>query len=237
VARLLVCLAALSGLVGDVLWVVPPYQDVVAYRQAPPCPAGGPGPGSGCVGRDTGTVLAKDTGERCSSYSTGDGTSDHESCTTYYRLQLRRAGDTDWLEVDEDIYEAARQHDTAELSTWHGDIVRVALRGHTEEYGAPAENTVVLRLALLWLLLGLAIWAVGSGYLGTLIAFPNFGWLLMAVALGLVGHGLLLGFSGMDWFALLFLAPFFFIWIRAAWWISGAGQGRWWRPGSPRSRR
>jgi hypothetical protein len=230
VARLLVCVAALGGLIAGVLWVGPPYRDVLAYRHAPPCPAGVPG--SGCVGHDTGTVLDKDTGENCSSDGNGG-----EHCTTYYRLQLRRAGDTEWWVVDEDIYRAAIRDDTAQLSTWHGDVVRLVLRGHTEEYGAPAENAVILRLAALWLLVGLAIWAVGSGYLGTLIAFPNFGWLFSAVALGMVGHGLLFGFSDSDGIALLFLVPFSFIWIRGAWWISGAGSGRWWWPGKTRSRR
>jgi hypothetical protein len=235
VARLLVCAAALAGLVIGAIWVVAPYRDVIAYRHAHRCSVGAPD--AGCLADDTGAVLDKDTGQRCSSRDDGSAGGGGEDCTTYYRLRLRRARGTEWLEVRYDIYQGAARDDVAQLRTWHGAVVRLELRGHTEDYDPPANGTVYWRVALLWLLLGLAIWAAASGYLGTLFAFPNFGWLFAAIPFAVLGRALLLGFSVTDYIMLLIFVPFCVLWIRSAWSISGAGHGRWWRPSRPRSRR
>jgi hypothetical protein len=229
VARVLVCLAALAGLVIGGTQAVAPYRDVIAYRHAPPCAAGASD--TGCVAQATATVVDKATGQDCSYYGPANDPGGGQHCTTYYRLQLQRALGTEWLDVYRDIYRAAVRGDTARLRTWHGAVVWLELRGDTEDFGPPGQARVFWLLALLWLPLGLAIWAAVSGRLGESEWFRIFAWLFVAMPVATLGYGLLLGFSLTVWFGLLVSVPFsvFFLWPSGGWSGRGVGYGRGWR--------
>ncbi|MBY8867025.1 hypothetical protein [Streptomyces sennicomposti] len=207
--RILVLAAAVTGLIGCARWAGEAYDGAVAYRRAPLC-TGAPGPD--CVARVTGTVIDTATGESCTTDSDGV-----RSCTPYYRLRVRYGDRTAWRDVGHGTYEDTHRGDPARLRTWHGAVVRLEVRGHTETYLSPADQSLALRLAATWPVFGVVLWAVVSGRLSGLIAFPNLGWLGLSLPVAGLVHGALFGASILEWVMTGMLAAFFTAWTAIGW--------------------
>ncbi|MEV7127960.1 hypothetical protein [Streptomyces sp. NPDC093260] len=224
--RVLVLAAAVTGLIGCARWAAEAYDGAVAYRRAPLC-TGAPGPD--CVARVAGTVVGMTSGESCTTDSNGS-----RSCTPYYRLRVRYGDRTAWRDVGHGTYEDTHRGDPARLRTWHGAVVRLEVRGHTETYLSPADNSLVWRLAATWLAFGVVLWAVVSGRPSGLIAFPNLGWLGLSLPVAGLVHGALFGASVLEWVMMVVFAAFLAFWMISGWEIEGRhvdyrrrGRRRW----------
>ncbi|GHF53539.1 hypothetical protein [Streptomyces morookaense] len=185
--RALLLAAAVCGLVLCVPWVQESYRNSVTYRHAAPCPPDHRTRTAGnCIEQATARVVDKDIDESCTTDSNGV-----RSCTETYELRLALAGRETWHEVEWPTYRDAHPGDSAEVRSWHGAVVRMALNGHTETYFAPAEKSLFWRLAGAWGLLGVAVGAAAGPRL--LLRPPYMiGWLLLTLpVLALVGDALL----------------------------------------------
>lgn len=224
--RLMVLAAVAYAAVLCVHGVVGYYQDERVYRDSPVCPVDSSQTrGASCLRPESGTVRDMRTGESC----TNDANS--YSCNTYYEVRLARVAATEWIAVAEDTYRDARLGDPAELLTWHGSVVRMVLRGHTDEYPTPSASAMPEPLAELWLLLGVAVWAVLSGRLDRLIAFGNFGWVWMTIPVACFVQGVLLGEAWWWLAAMAALSAYGAAWMLGAWEIRFPYRvRRWWYP-------
>ncbi|MEU2513388.1 hypothetical protein [Streptomyces syringium] len=206
------------------------------YRAAPVC-QGGSGDGDEgelCVRREAGTVLDRRTGERCTSNGTSGGTTGGittggittggvtttgggTSCTTYYDLRVQRPGGTTWLAVEPETYQDARRGDHAEVRLWQGDVVELRVRGHIESYEPTSQQVVLPWLALGCLILAGGAWALLSGRLSDLFAFPNFGLLFVAFGVGWLGSMALFGAHPVAWVFAIAWTGFAVSWTVGAW--------------------
>jgi hypothetical protein len=224
VLRVVVVAAMVTAMVIGIRWAGSAYHDTVALRHAHDCPAGTPpSPDPGCTVPESGVIGAKSTGESCTTDSDGD-----QSCSTYYRVEVRRAGRTDTLDIGKDTYGDVHRGDAAHLRTWHGEVVRMAVDGHTDRFGPSSEGSLDWRLEVLWVLLGLGIWAAISGYPRSLFAFHNFGWLWLAFPVSRIVHDILLGAGVFSWIVSIAFAGFGVFWMVFAAGLGSYGFGRSW---------
>ncbi|GEC09000.1 hypothetical protein SSP24_66550 [Streptomyces spinoverrucosus] len=185
--RLLMLAVAVLGLVVCADRVDIHGQAVRLYRKAALCPAGTYWETAGdCVARTVAEVVDRSWRESCTTDSNG-----LRSCTTYYSVRIRFGEREDereeWLDVDEDTYRSARPGDRADLRIWHGEVVRMVTRGHTEIYLTSSEFASLGWLVLAWLLAGAALLALFGPWFFPLLG----GWLLLTVPYLMVAHQLL----------------------------------------------
>ncbi|MFI7504031.1 hypothetical protein ACIBVL_37230 [Streptomyces sp. NPDC049687] len=200
VLRVLVLGVAVYGLVHCPSWIEERYRATVVYRNASLCPAGHePGDtADDCIERTTARVVDMGTSRSCTTDSNG-----LQSCTTYYSLDVRHARGTVSLDVEEETYDDVDRGDRADLRLWDGAVVRMEVAGHTEKYLAPAESSLLWRLAGTWLLLGAALTALV--FPRSFLPFFAGGWLLLTLSAVGVTYGVLFGVSGF-WEWLLYAA-------------------------------
>ncbi|MGI5459732.1 hypothetical protein ACQEWB_42500 [Streptomyces sp. CA-249302] len=166
-ARALGTIALLCLAGGLAVPVADEYHERQTYRHASVCPGGqgSAGKRADCLVPGTGQVTGKTSWTRCDSY--GDVAPD--SCTRGHRLRLdmRFAGErrTESLHVGADTYRRAGRGDRAELLVWHGEVVRLTVRGHTERLDPyfGVRWTPLAWLAGAWFALGAAA-VVALGY-------------------------------------------------------------------------
>ncbi|MFF4257185.1 hypothetical protein ACFY1L_38980 [Streptomyces sp. NPDC001663] len=194
--RVLVVVAAGAGIVVSAQWTVEAYRETVVYRQAADCPAG---TGS-CIGREETRVMDKAEFGGCS------GSGSNRSCTTKYKLRINGVRGTEWLEVGSGVYDAAVRGSRAGLRTWHGAVVSITVRGHTQTFPPPSEDSMWMRTAAVWLLLGLALWAGLSGLLDALVQACSLGWVFLTVPLVLLVDNALFGAGVGKWLVAVALA-------------------------------
>lgn len=199
---------AVGGLLLCAQRVVEAYDDATGARHAPVCESDSQ---TDCVAETTGTVIDKDTREYCST-----DVNDHQSCTTRFSLRLRYADHSAWRDVGWDAYDDARRGDRAELRTWHGDVVRLTVRGHTATYDPSSTNSMDVWLIAAWLLLGLAIRVLRSGRPAHPLASP-FLWLWLALPVSWLVHGALLGASTGKWITAGAAAAFGILFVGGLW--------------------
>ncbi|MFD5030707.1 hypothetical protein ACFVWX_10105 [Streptomyces sp. NPDC058220] len=178
---MLILVVAVAGLIEGVQRAEANYRATLVYKNAELCTAAPPVDAEAdCVVSVTGRVLGKATGQSCTANSNGG-----QSCTTHYRVQVRHAGDTHWLDVPSHTYRDVERGDRAELRLWRGDVVWMAVRGHTAMYLASAELALLGWLVLAWVLLG-AAWSSLGGF--RLVAMVP-GWLVLTVPYLLIVYG------------------------------------------------
>ncbi|MEU6251597.1 hypothetical protein [Streptomyces sp. NPDC047043] len=194
--RVLVVVAAGAGIVVSAQWTVEAYRETVVYRQAADCPAA---TGS-CIGREETRVVDKTEIQGCS------GTGSNRSCTTKYKLRINGVRGTEWLEVGNGPYDAAVRGSRAELRTWQGAVVGITVRGHTQTFPPPSEDSMWTRTSALWLLLGLALWAGLSGLLDALVQAWSLGWVFLTVPVVFLVDGALFGAGAGKWLVMVALA-------------------------------
>lgn len=198
--RLLVVVMAGAGVIAGAQWTAAAYRETVAYRQAAHCPVGG-GAGAGrCVGLEATGVVDKAELQGCS------GTGSNRNCSTKYKLRISRSLRTEWLEVRADLYDAARRGSRAELQTWQGSVVGITVRGRTQMFPPLSEDSMWIRTAAIWLLLGLALWAGLSGLLGTLLRPAGAGWAFFTLPLVFIVDNALFGADVGKWLVTIALA-------------------------------
>ena len=190
--RVLVVVAAGAGVLAGAQWTTGAYRETVAYRQAADCRTGGGGAGS-CIGREDARVADKAEVEGCS------GSGSDRRCTTKHKLRLSGARRTEWLDVAGDTYDAAFRGSRAELQTWQGAIVGITVRGHTQTFPPPSEDSLWMWIAAVWLLLGLALWAGLSGLLSALVQPVSGGWAIFTLPLVLLLGNVLFGAGVGKW--------------------------------------
>ncbi|MCX5396862.1 hypothetical protein [Streptomyces sp. NBC_00102] len=206
--RGLVVVAAGWGVVLCGQHVVDAYEATSEYREAPLCTAGNEREsvdgGEECVRREAGTALDRRTGEECTTDGSSAGGGGVTTCTTYYDLKVEWPERTAWLGVDEETYDEITKGDRAEVRLWRDDVVGLVTLGRTRSYPPPSESGALPWLAAGCLILALGAWAVVSGRLATLFAFPNFGLLFVAFGFGWLGSMALFGGHPVLWgFAIL----------------------------------
>ncbi|MFD7627520.1 hypothetical protein ACFV7Q_16025 [Streptomyces sp. NPDC059851] len=131
-------------------------RETLAYRKAAVCD------GRGCIRPETGTVLDRSIGERCS--WSGTGSSSTWECSHDYLLEVSRPGGGTGLHaVADDVYQQAEKGDRVRLGVWRGTVVRLEAYGKVAEYGPPAANRTGGPLLLLWVVLFTAVWVLLSG--------------------------------------------------------------------------
>ncbi|MEV6473959.1 hypothetical protein [Streptomyces sp. NPDC051657] len=166
--------------------------------------AGGMAAGGSAGGAVTGGV---------SSGGGGGGT----TCTTYYDVKVEWPGGTAWLAVRSPTYDEVRKGERAEVRLWRGQAVGLEVRGRTHSYAPSSQSGVLPWLALGCLILAVGAWAVVSGRLSGLFAFPNFGWLFVAFGVGWLGSLALFGGSPVVWGFAIVWTGFAVFWIVSAW--------------------
>lgn len=193
--RVLLLAAAVYGLVYCVPWVQESYRNSVAYRHAAPCPPDHrTHTADDCIEQSMARGVDKDVYESCTTDSNGV-----RSCTEHDALRIVLAGRGTWLDVEWSTYRDAYPGDRAEVRSWHGAVVRMALHGHTETYPAPPQTSLFLRLAGSWGLLGVAVGAVGGARLLLRSPFVA-GWFLLTLpAVVIVSDTLLGNTSALEW--------------------------------------
>ncbi|EPD55779.1 hypothetical protein [Streptomyces sp. HGB0020] len=191
--RALVLVIAAAGIVASAQWTVDAYQESAAYRQAGDCTAKSGAATGSCVGLEEARVVDKWESQGC----TGSGS--NRSCTTKYSLRLDEGRRIERLDVSGDTYDAAYRGSRADLQTWQGAVVGITVRGHTQTFPAPSENSMRLGTAAVWLLLGLTLWAGLSGLLGTLLQPVSIGWALLVLPLVFFFDYALFGASAGKW--------------------------------------
>ncbi|MBG0855646.1 hypothetical protein I2W78_28320 [Streptomyces spinoverrucosus] len=188
--RLLMLAVAVLGLVVCADRVDVHRQAVVLYQNAPPCPAGTDWETAGdCVARTVAEIVDTSWYESCTTDSNGV-----RSCTTHYSAQVRFGEREEWLDVDEHTHDAVRPGDRADLRLWHGQVVRMETRGHTEIYLTSSEFATLGWLIFAWLLLGAALLALFGPWLFPLVG----GWLVLIIPYLNVTYSLL-GLDPMGW--------------------------------------
>ncbi|MGW1195737.1 hypothetical protein ACWD4B_07735 [Streptomyces sp. NPDC002536] len=193
--RVLLLATAVGGLVLCVPWVQESYRNSVTYRHAAPCPPDHrTHTADDCIEESTARVVGKDVDESCTTDSNGV-----RSCTQHYELRIALAGRDTWHEVQWPMYRDTHPGDRAEVRSWHGAPIRMALHGHTETYLAPPEESLFWRLAGAWGILGVAVGAVGGARL--LLRLPYvIGWFLLTLPFLAIVSGTLLGApSALEW--------------------------------------
>lgn len=188
--RVLIAAAALATLTGCSLWVSEAYTKAAVFRQAPACEGQS---GDDCVAKVPGTVTDKDSFDHCTSDQSGA-----ISCTFLFELRVRYGDRTEDLEVSSRTYRDVRRGDRAVLGTWRDAVVSLEARGHTHTYDSPADDDVKKRLVAVWPILGVGLWAVGSGRRAS-VPWHFFTWCLLSVPLAFLVHGALLGASAWVW--------------------------------------
>jgi hypothetical protein len=170
-------------------WVAASRRDAVEFRHAPDCPAGveAPAPKARCVASMTASIGGKGTEAGCTGGAPGGG-----ACHRDYWVRLRYGGRTDRLGVGQGTYRDVVRDDPADLRTWHGAVVRMAVHGHTETYASPSEDAMIWQLILIWLLLGLGIWSTASGRLSRRFAASILVWAFLAFPFSLIASYVLL---------------------------------------------
>ncbi|MGW1432765.1 hypothetical protein ACWD6K_29610 [Streptomyces sp. NPDC002431] len=149
--------------------------------------------------------------------TTAGGGSGGTTCTTYYQLKVQRPGDTTWLGVASATYDDARKGDHAEVRLWQEDVVELRVRGHIDSYPPSAQQAVLPWLALGCLILAGGAWALLSGRLSGLFAFPNFGMLFVAIGVGWLGYMALFGGHPVAWGFAIVWTGFAVFWTVSAW--------------------
>ncbi|MGW0854252.1 hypothetical protein [Streptomyces sp. NPDC002690] len=222
----MIALAAGWGALLCGLQVADGYTATMEYRDAPLCAVGsGPesandGGGKGgdeCVRREAGSAIDRRTGEECTTDGSDAGVT---TCTTYYDIEVERPGHTDWLGVDEETYDEITTGDPAEVRLWRDNVVGLVVLGRSHSYPPPSESGAHPWLAAGCLALALGAWAVASGRLSALFAFPNFGLLFVAFGIGWLGSMALFGGHPVLWAFAIMWTGF------AAFWTVGARRMR-----------
>ncbi|MFE2526852.1 hypothetical protein ACFXEL_21690 [Streptomyces sp. NPDC059382] len=121
----------------------------------------------------------------------GGGGNAGTSCTRYHDVKLAWSGGSDWLGVAAETYEEVRAGDRARLRTWQGQVVRLEIGGLVRTYPPASQTGLWSRVLLLWLGLGVAVWALVSGRRSDLygLAVP---WCMVAFPTTLFGPALLM---------------------------------------------
>ena len=96
-------------------------------------------------------------------------------------------------------YDEAGTGARAEVRLWRGEVVGLRVAGHTHAYAPSSEKGVLPWLALGCLGAATGAWAVVSGRLSRLLAFPTLGWLFVAFGVGWLGSMALLGGHPLVW--------------------------------------
>ncbi|MGC4945696.1 hypothetical protein ACLQ2N_05685 [Streptomyces sp. DT224] len=131
--------------------------------------------------------------------TTAGGGGGGTTCTTNHDLKVQRPGGTTWMGVGWVTYRDAREGDHAEVRLWRGDVVELRVRGHVDFYTPSSQQVVLPWLALGCLILVGGAWALLSGRLSGLFAFPNIGLLFVAVGVGWLGYMALFGGRPVVW--------------------------------------
>ncbi|MEV4432336.1 hypothetical protein [Streptomyces sp. NPDC049585] len=180
--RVVILAVAVLGLVRATSWAEEAYRDRVAYREAPAC-AGAHAEGH-CVAQVRGEVVDK-----------GIRGCPGEECHEDHRLRVRHGEESTWLSVDRETFEAAHVHAPADLRMWQGTVTSVAVGGRTTRLLPDSGSSLLWRLAVCWLLLGVAAFAAAvprrppAGFLAA-------GWLLLTPTAVIVADTVLLGTLG-----------------------------------------
>ncbi|WP_329376003.1 energy-coupling factor transporter transmembrane protein EcfT [Streptomyces sp. NBC_01351] len=179
--------------------IVDGYRKTVVYQQAPVCE------GDGCVQARTGEVRDRVTGERCTSNGTNTGATGGETCTTTYSLKVVWSGRSQWLEVGAEAYTEAGTGERAQLRLWKGQVVGLEVLGHSRRYPPASQTDMWPSMALAWLALGVASWALASGRVITLLPM-GFGWFMVSILIFMIGPDVLMWSPPVYWGALTVLA-------------------------------
>jgi hypothetical protein len=193
--RVLVMAVAAAGIVASAQWTVDAYRESVTYRQAGDCTAERGARTGSCVGLEEARVVDKTELQDC----TGSGSSSSRSCTTKHRLRIDEGRRIEWLDVSGDTYDAAYRGSRADVQIWQGAVVGITVRGHTQTFPSPSENSMHLGTAAVWLLLGLTLWAGLGGLPGTLLQPVSIGWALFTGPVMLLCDYALLGATTGKW--------------------------------------
>lgn len=196
--RSLVFVAAMYAAAAWALSTATPYRDTVAYRHASVCPAGVNS--TDCIVQTTGRI-----GDRRHSDTPACGPPVGCAPPTQ-SVRLDRDQHSEWLDVSQETYRAVQAGDLASVRTWHGTVVQMAVNGHTETYDPTSTTSLILRLAAIWLALGVALWTARSGYARRLFSSPSVGWIWLILPIAMTTEGLLLGMSGWRWIGAAALA-------------------------------
>ncbi|MER5961369.1 hypothetical protein [Streptomyces sp. NPDC002057] len=168
----------------------------------------GGGGGMATAGGSTGGVVA-------GGVTTGGGGG--TTCTPYYDIEVEWLARTAWLSVGSPTYREVRTGDRAELRLWRGEVVALGVRGHSHSYAPSSQRGVLPWLAVGCLILAAGAWAVVSGRLSGLLAFPTFGWLFVAAGVGWLGALALFGGHPVTWAFALAWTGFAVFWTVSAW--------------------
>ncbi|MFF4409234.1 hypothetical protein [Streptomyces sp. NPDC001404] len=221
--RVLLLAAAVCGLVLCVPWVQESYRNSVTYRHAAPCPSDHrTHTADDCIEQATARVVDKDVQESCTTDSNGV-----RSCTQHYELRIALAGRDTWHEVQWPMYRDTDPGDRAEVRSWHGALIRMALRGRTETYLAPPEKSLFWRLTGAWGILGVAVGAAGGARL--LFRLPYvIGWFLLTLPfLAIVSDVLLGNASALEWTVNIALTLPGLCVLAVGWWRRRREERRW----------
>jgi hypothetical protein len=78
----------------------------------------------------------------------------------------RASGTRESKDVVSSVYEAAAAGERADLETWRGTVVRIAVAGRSDGFDPPAEEALMENALLAWAGLGLLVWfLLGDGTL------------------------------------------------------------------------
>jgi hypothetical protein len=178
---------------------IDPYQDVIAFRHAKPCPIVSASSGHQCIARESGRFA----GKHIATTTDQNGTTSR----SYVVEVVRASGETERLDVDSDLYNAARRGADVALETWRGHVVNLSVQGKSSPQPAPSAYALGGAIFVAWSGVGLFLWGcLCRGRLRSLfgpMGFRTFGWLFLGLWTMLFMGPLLI--YGIPWPVMVFL--------------------------------